>query len=206
MYSKKLVSGSLLRTIAIPMSAAVWLAAPARAEVELSVHFTALKRMLADEVFTQDGRRYVRGTKDNRCNFAYLENPDLGADNGRLRVKARFTGRTALDVFGKCVGLGDAFDVRITGTPQYRDGFIGLRDVSVDAGGRDSFYIRRVSAALKRSLERDFRYPAAEEARRVFEASSSPAYRRQLGRFNVTAIRVAPDALILTLDFALSVR
>ena len=171
------------------MCAAVWLAAPARAEVELSVHFTALRRMLADQVFTQDGRRYVRGTKDNRCNFAYLENPDLEADNGRLRVKARFTGRTAWDVFGRCVGLGDAFDVRITGTPQYRDGFIGLRDVSVDPCGRDGYYIRHVSAALKKSLERDFRYSAAEEARRVFEADSSPAYRRQLGRFNVIAIK-----------------
>jgi hypothetical protein len=205
-YSKRLVSAGLLHRIAIPLCAAAWLTAPARAEVELSVHFTALKRMLADAVFTQEGRRYVRGTKDNRCNFAYLENPDLEAGDGRLRVKARFTGRTALDVFGRCVGLGDAFDVRITGTPQYRDGFIGLRDVSVDPSGRDSFYIRRVSAALKRSLERDFRYPAAEEARRAFEASSSPAYRRQLGRFNVTAIRVASDALVLTLDFALSVR
>jgi hypothetical protein len=188
------------------MCAAVWLAAPASAEVELMVHFTALKRVLADEMFTQDGRRYVRGTKDNRCNYAYLENPNLEADNGRLRVKARFSGRTAWDVFGRCVGLGDAFDVRITGTPQYRDGFIGLRDVSVDPGGRDSYYIRRVSAALKRSLERDLRYPAAEEARRVFAASSSPASRRQLGCFNVIAIRVTPDALVLTLDFALSVR
>jgi len=186
--------------------AAIALAAPLGAEVELSIHFTALKRLLAEQVFTQDGRRYVRGTKDNRCNFAYLENPDVGADNGRLRMTARFSGRTALDVFGRCVGLGDAFEVNITATPQYRDGFIGLKDVAASGNGRDGFYIRRVCASLKRSLERDFRYPAAEEARRVVEESSRPAYRRDLGRFNVTAIRVAPDALVLTLDFALSVR
>jgi hypothetical protein len=181
-------------------------AAPLAAEVELSIHFSALQRILAEEVFTQDGRRYVKGTKETRCNFAYLEHPGIGADGGRLRVRARFSGRSALDVFGKCVGLGDAFDVNITGTPHYQDGFIGLKDVVVDGSGRDGFYIRRVCAALKRSLERDFRYPAAGEARRVIEASSSPSYRRQVERFHVSAIRVAPEALILTLDFALSVR
>jgi hypothetical protein len=182
------------------------LAAPVQAQVELSIGFTALERMLAQEVFTQDGRRYLRGAKDNRCNFAYLENPGVGADNGRLRMTARFTGRTALDVFGKCVGLGDAFGVTITAVPQYRDGFVGLREVAVAAHGRETFYSRRVAAALRRSLERDFRYPVAEEVRRMVEGSSSPAYCRQLGRFNVTAIRVAPDALVLTLDLALSVR
>ena len=35
------------------------------------------------QVFTEDGRRYVKGSKDKRCNFAYLENPRIGAANGR---------------------------------------------------------------------------------------------------------------------------
>ena len=60
-------------------------------------------------------------------------------------------------------------------------------------------------AALKRTLERDIRYSAVADAKRFFEASSSPTYPRQLDRFTVTAIRVAPEALTLTLDFALSV-
>ena len=206
MYPKRLVTaGSLLPRISICVFLATGLAAHLRAEVELSIHFSALKRMLAEEVFTQDGRRYVKGTKDTRCSFAYLENPEIGADNGRLRMKARFTGRSALDLLGRCVGLGDAFDATIVGTPQYRDGYIGLKDVAVDGSGRSSYYIRRVCAALKRTLERDIRYSAVADAKRFFEASSSPTYPRQLDRFTVTAIRVAPEALILTLDFALSV-
>lgn len=181
------------------------LAAPLYSQVELLIHFGALKRALAEEIFTQDGRRYVKGTKDTRCNFAYLENPEVGGGNGRLRVKARFTGRSALDVFGKCVGLGDAFDLNLLATPYYRDGYIALKDIQADGSGRDGFYIRRVCTAMKRSLERDFRYPAAAEARRVIESSSTPSYRRELGRFSVTAIRVVPEGLVLTLDFALSV-
>ncbi len=194
------------RRTGIALCAAAWLAVPLRAEVELRIHFSALKRTLAETVFTQDGRRYVKGAPNRRCNFAFLENPAIGAENGKLRVKAHFTGRSALDVFGHCVGLGDAFDVNLLAAPYYQDGNIALKDVQVDGSGRDGFYIRRVCAALKRSLERDFRYPAAAEARRVIESSSTPSYRRELGHFNVTAIRVTPEALVLVLDFSLSVR
>ncbi len=186
--------------------AAILLAAPLRAEVDLLIHFSALKRTLAEEVFTQDGRRYVKGTKDSRCNFAYLENPEVGGNNGRLRVRARFTGRSALDVFGQCVGLGDAFDLNLLATPYYSNGYIALKDLQVDGSGRNGFYIRHVCAAMKRSFEREFRYPAAAEARRVIEGSSTSSYRRELGRFNVTAIRVVSEGLLLTLDFALAVR
>ena len=181
-------------------------AAPCRA-VDLHIQFAALQRMLAEQAFTQEGRRYVRGSKDNRCNFAYLERPEVGGEGGRLKVRARFTGRTALDVFGRCVGLGDAFDVTIFATPLYRDGYIGLKDVRVDSNGRTGIYIRRVCAAMTQSLEKDFRYPVAAEARRVLEdPGSHPDYRRQLHHFQVTGIRVSSDALVLAIDLALVVR
>ena len=45
--------------------------------VELHLQFAALERMLAEQVFTQEGRRYVRGTKQSKCNFAYLEKPQV---------------------------------------------------------------------------------------------------------------------------------
>jgi len=181
-------------------------ASSARA-VEFRVQFGALERMLADQVFTQEGRRYVRGDKSHKCNFAYLEKPQVQGDNGRLRIRARFTGRSALNMFGQCVGLGDAFVVVIAATPQYRDGRIGLANVTATSDGKTGFYIRRVCTALATSLGHDFHYPLAAEAQRALEDPGSlPSYPRELRQFRVSDIRVSNDALVMQLDFELTVK
>lgn len=175
--------------------------------MELHVQFGALERMLAQQVFTQEGRKYVRGDKTTKCNFAYLERPQVQGDQGRLRIRARFTGRSALNMLGQCVGLGDAFDVVITAAPQYREGNIALRDVTVGSGGKTGYYIRRVCTAMSASLARDFRYPIAAEALKVLEdPGNPPGYRRELRRFQISAIRVTDDALVLEIDFVLTVK
>jgi hypothetical protein len=124
--------------------ALILLAAPAMA-AELELRFAALERILAEQVFTQDGRHYVRGNKSTRCQFAYLEKPHIDADGARLRVAARFSGRSAIDLLGGCVGLGDSFDLVMTATPVVRAGAIALKDVKVTTT-RESYYIRKVRA------------------------------------------------------------
>lgn len=91
--------------------------APAARAIELRIQFAALERMLGEQVFTQDGRRYVHNDQANKCNFAYLEKPRVQGQDGKLRMRARFSGRSALNMFGRCVGLGDAFEVIITALP-----------------------------------------------------------------------------------------
>lgn len=73
--------------------------------MELHIQFNALERMLSETVFTQDGRRYVHNDKNNKCNFAYLEKPQVRSDGGRLAIHARFTGRSALSALGVCLSL-----------------------------------------------------------------------------------------------------
>jgi hypothetical protein len=112
-----------------------------------------------------------------------------------------------LNVVGQCVGLGDAFVVVVTATPQYRDGNIVLHDVVATSDGKTGIYIRRVCTILGASLERDFKYPLAAEAHRILEDSTSqPAYKRELKDFQVPAIRVTNDALVIQADFALIVK
>jgi hypothetical protein len=179
---------------------------PARA-VELHLQFGALERMIAEAVFTQDGRRYVHNDKSNKCNFAYLEKPQIQAAGSRLRIRAKFTGRSALNLIGQCVGLGDEFVVVVTATPQYRDGNIVLQNVSAAGESKTGIYIRRVCEILSASLQRDFKYPLAAEAKRILEDSSGqPNYKRELRDFQVPAIRVTEDSLVIQADFALVVK
>ena len=175
--------------------------------VELHLQFGALERMLAEQLFTEEGRRYVHGNQKAKCNFAYLEKPHIQGDDGRLRIHAKFTGRSAMNVFGQCVGLGDAFELTITATPQYHDGNLGLKDVVVVSDGKTGFYIRRVCAAISGSLGRDFRYPLSNETKRILEDGAfQPGYKRELHKFDVTEIRVSSDDLVLVIDFQLTVR
>jgi hypothetical protein len=181
-------------------------APPARA-VELHLQFGALERMIAESVFTQDGRRYVHNDKTNKCNFAYLEKPQIQGAGGHLRIRAKFTGRSAFNVIGQCVGLGDAFFVVVTATPQYRNGNIVLQDVTAVSEGKTGIYIRRVCGILGASLARDFKYPLAAEAQRILEDSSGqPGYKREMRGFQVPAVRVSDDALVIEADFALVVK
>ena len=181
--------------------------APKVQAVELQLSFGALERMLAEQVFTQEGRRYVRGDKSNRCNFAYLESPRIGAEGGKLRIRARFSGRSSVNMLGQCVGLGDAFNVVIDARPQYKGGTIRLTDVIASSDGKTGFYIRRVCTALQTSLARDFAYPLENTARGLLEnAGAQPGYKREMRNFNVPEIRVAPDAVVLVLDFQLAVK
>ncbi len=181
---------------------------------ELELRFAALERIVAAQLFTQDGRHYVRGSRATRCQFAYLETPHIDSDQGRLRVQARFSGRSALDLMGRCVGLGDSFDLTITGTPAPRNGAMALRDVKVSTP-RDSYYIRRVCAALAQSISKDFKIEVRDQARRLLEqrdetspdaAPKEPLYKQELAAFDLGEIRVTPDALVLVIEFRLVVQ
>ncbi len=174
---------------------------------DVQISFSALERMLAAQLFTDEGRRYVRGSRSAKCNYAWLEAPKVQNAGGRLLIRARFTGRTSVDLFGRCIGLGDSFSLTITAVPIYEKGNIGLKDVKATPEGTAGFYATSVCAALGGSLPREFHYPLADEAKRGFEdPGTQPQYPRQLRKFDVKEIRVTDEAIILNVDFTVFVR
>jgi len=177
---------------------------------ELELRYAAIERVIADQLFSQDGRLYVRGNKTTRCKFAYLESPHVGAVDGRLRVSARFSGRTALDMMGACVGLGDSFDFTMIASPIVKNGALAFKEVSVSTP-RDSFYIRRVRQALTSSFSRDFKIEVRDQARHLLEqgpapGSAKPLFQEELASFDLRDVRVQPDAVVLVMDFRLVVK
>jgi hypothetical protein len=172
---------------------------------DIELRFDTLERIIADQVFTQDGRKYVHGTPATKCQFAYLEKPRIGAENGLLRVGARFSGRTAFDVFGGCIGLGDSFDLTIVAAPTVRSGAMGFKDVHVTTT-RDSYYIRRVRTALTQAFGKDVKIDVKDQARKILEQTREGAsYKAELASFDLTEVRVKPDALVLVVEFRLVV-
>ena len=173
---------------------------------ELELRYAALERIIAQQLFTQDGRHYVRGNKSTRCQFAYLETPHIDGAGGRLHVTARFSGRTAIDFLNRCVGLGDSFDLSMSAVPFPRSGAIALKDVTVSSA-KDSYYIRRVRAALAQSISKDFKIEVRDQARQLLDQPRDPSvYQQELADFELGEIRVTPEALILVVEFRLVVK
>jgi len=182
-------------------------AAIAQSATEVELYYSALQRMLSAQLFTQEGRRYVRGSKDTKCSYAYLEHPKVGEAGGRLRIESRFSGRSAVNVFGKCVGLGDSFDLIILATPIYRGGAMSFKDVYVETKGRESLYTRGVRTTFARTLDKDLKWPIEGLARQILEAHATTLpVEKKMGRFDVTSVRVQKESLVLMVDFLLQVK
>ncbi|MEO8097184.1 MAG: hypothetical protein ABI811_05740 [Acidobacteriota bacterium] len=182
------------------------LLAPALYAVDLEIRFDALERLLGEQLFTADGRTYVRGSKAERCNYAFLEKPKLAASGDRVQLKVNFSGRTALDMFGRCVGVGDSFELTLSALPVVRNGVIGFDQVVVSTP-RDSFYIRRVRTALAQTLNKDFKIDVVQQTKELIETPRQLGnYQQEIKDVHLSAIRVAPDSLVLGLDFRVIVK
>lgn len=189
------------------LAAALWNFAWEVHAAELRIYFTAVQKVLSQQVFTQDGRRYVRGTQKSKCGFVYIDNPRLGENNGLLHLKTRVTARIGWDILGACLGPGDSFDLAIEGVPYYQDGSIRMKEIRITTVDRGTWYSRRIRDAFARNFPKYFEYKVLDDLRNTIEKGQPKGpYDLEFGTFQVPRIRVLSDSVILDLDFSLSVR
>jgi len=199
---------SMLRSF-ICLFVTAFLALPAFA-ADLELRYGAIERIIAEQLFTQEGRRYVRGTPAAKCDYAYLEAPHLAAatngSDGRLKVTAKFSGRSAVGMLGRCVGLGDSFDITILASPVVRKGVVVMDNVLVTSA-KDSYYIRRVRQAMTLSFGKDFKIDIHDQAKKLLEQpAANSSFKQELSTFDLSAVRVTPEALVLVVEFKLVVK
>jgi hypothetical protein len=174
--------------------------------IDLEIRFGALERLIGEQVFTVDGRRYVQGSKDEKCRYAFLEKPKLSAAGDHLQLKVNFSGKTALGMFGKCVGVGDAFELTVTAKPIAKNGVIEFEQFVVSTP-RDSFYIRRVRTALVETLNKNFRLDIMQQARKMIETPQQNGnFQQEIKDVSMSGVHVAPDALVLDVHFKVIVK
>jgi hypothetical protein len=176
--------------------------------VQLHIQYSAIQKVLAQQMFIEDGKMYVRGTPKDKCSFAFLEAPVVNGSDGRIEIRAIFHGRNGSSFLGRCWGLGDVFELRILAAPYFDKGLIRLKDVEVDTIDRKSYYSRKVRESITQNLGNKFEYRVADEAKRILERKADPhePYQQQLQSFQVSQIKVTPSALVLMLDFTLVVK
>lgn len=175
--------------------------------MELQIQFSAVQKVLATQMFANEGRFYVRGDAQEKCSYAFLENPTVDGLEGAIQIRARFQGRNGTNIFGLCLGPGDTFDLKILAAPYFDTGSMRLREVRVESGTKNGFYARRVREAIQKDLPAKFEFKVDEEAKRLLENKKpNEPYQQQLTKFQISSIRVTPQALVLSLDFTLVVK
>jgi hypothetical protein len=175
---------------------------PAIGQVEMHLTFPFLEKVIAEQAFTEDGRRYVKGAKGNKCSFAYLEKPRIGEANGQLEVRAKFSGRSAMNVLGQCVGLGDSFGVVILMTPYAEKSVLKVREVEVTSDGRRGVYARSVCRALAESIPKMLVRDLGPDFKRVLESPvESFPFARAVDEVSVSEITVSPKDVVLRCEW-----
>jgi len=172
------------------------------ATIELA--YASLERILVRNVMTEGGRYYLQGDLSTPCQYAFIQEPRVGASAGRLQITVLFSGKAAADLDGRCVGAGDNFDVQVSGAPRFANGEIYLDGLEVQAS---STYFNVVAALLRKSLEEKFRFSVAQAVEYVASQSAASG----IGRLSVEGarvddIQVGETALKMTVDFAASLR
>lgn len=169
--------------------------------LELQIRYPLLERQLSQQLFTQDGRRYVKGSAANRCNFAYLASPRFSSRDGQLLITAQFSGRSSLDLLGKCVGFGDSFEFEVLSGLATDKGTLRILNPQVRILSRDTFYSRQVAKALQRSVGDVIRYPIREEIQKLLVAASANSpYRIQIPDVAIRSVSILPDSLLIEVD------
>ncbi len=169
--------------------------------IEIEIRFPLLEKQLAQQLFTQDGKRYVKGTPKSKCNFAYLAEPHFASRDGQLLIQAKFTGKSSMDILGKCIGFGDSFDFEILSDLSTKDGTLLLAKPTVKISSRDTYYSRQVLKALQTSIGDAIRYPIREEMRKLLAAGSAASpYKVTISKLEIRSIHILPDALLVDVD------
>ncbi len=190
---RRLVELSLLLLIGCPI------AAPAS---EIVIEHTAVRKMLMDELFTDDGKLYL--LRESKCQLAYLDSPEVSIAGGRVRIKTRLTSWLGLEVDGQCTGASDTLNVTASARPYFAGENLGLTDVRVDEVSREEYRIL-LQAFVERVLPRAFHINLREGLQRML-SDAGTSYDVTVRQLAVTELTAENNRLSAKLTFALSAR
>jgi hypothetical protein len=168
--------------------------------VDLTIGYPVLEQAIREGLFDDHGRYYVKGGPADDCAYAFLEQPRLGAAEGRLALTLHFNGRAGAMILGKCVGPGDAFEVTLTGVPRLDGGVLSLADPRFTLPSRPA-YEQLLAPLLTGAIAESLRIDLGAEIERFTQAAAQGGYRVAITNLAFTDVRLAEDRVEVTLDF-----
>jgi hypothetical protein len=199
----KSLAGTVFVLFAIVVAVAPGAAAAAGPLSELTIHNTALQKMLMNELFVDEGRYHLLA--QTACQYAYVDSPTVRLSQGRVRIKARVSAKVAMEVGDQCVGTrADVVQVAISAKPVFSGEKLVLTDIRLDEISNEGYRVllqQFLASAIPRAITIDVR----EGLQRIL-ADRQSTYDVLVDRLSVTDITAENDKLHLALTFALTAR
>lgn len=170
---------------------------------DMTIHSSAIQKMLMAELFIDDGRYHLLA--QTACQYAYVDSPVVRLAQGRVRIKARVSGKVAMEMGDQCVGTrADVVQVAISAKPAFSGDKLVLTDIRLDEISNEGYRVllqQFLASAIPRAITIDVR--AGLE--RILADRQAP-YDVLVDRLSVTRITAENDQLHLALTFALTAR
>ncbi len=170
---------------------------------ELTIQNTAIQKMLMNELFIDQGRYHL--LPQTACQYAYVDSPAVAVSQGRVRIKARVSGKLAVEVDDQCIGgTSDVVQVAISARPTFSGEKFVLTDIRVDEISNEAYRIllqQFLASAIPRAVEINVR----EGLQRIL-ADRQSTYEVVVNQLSVTDLRAENNQLHAKLTFALTAR
>jgi hypothetical protein len=159
------------------------------------------QELVAKGLFKDDNGRWYLKTGDD-C-YAYLEYPKVSLVKDRLRIDAHLSSRLGPVALGRCLGVGFASDLRLSGRPVAKGTSVLLEDIKLDfvKDAATSEVLDLVNRAAGSLLPKIFEVDLLPEFTRGL--SQVKGVQLELEGFSVTQFRADPGRITLEVDFRL---
>ena len=151
----------------------------------------------------ENGRWYLQRGSD--C-YAYLEYPKVSLVKDRLRIDAHLSSRLGPVAFGRCLGVGFASDLRLSGRPVAKGTSVRLQDIQLDfvKDAATSEVLDLVKGSVGSVLPKAFEIDLLPELRKGL--SEVKGVQLELEGFSLTQFRADPGRITVEFDFRLRAR
>lgn len=175
---------------------------------EVKIPYSMVQKEIEQQMFIE-GRSYLSGDATETCDYAYLENPRVYPQSGRLAIEATFKGKKGKEVLGKCVGVGKSFDIVVSGVPAYREGQLRFDDAFIQFKNSvaDAVFGKLLDGFAE-SLEDSLKFPIKEDTQGFSDLLNQghSGYEMKVEKFNISKIELLDTHIDLHLDTTITLK
>jgi hypothetical protein len=182
---------------------ASWLlACTAAPAAEFVVYESALESAMLRQAFDVNGRRLLAGDP-RQCNYALVQQPTLRLREGRLFLRAQFSGVLGVPApAGGCSGLVEAFWFEVSGRPTAQGDALGLDDLRL--GEVKEVYRPLIESLMSGAVSQALRINLRSELQKMLDGAAG--YRASLPALEIRSVTTSDEAVTLRFDFRLEAR
>jgi hypothetical protein len=187
-----------LQSIVLGFGALAWAGSALAADIVLEL--SAVDKLVAQALFNNAGRYdLMKGP----C-FAYLAQPSVSIQNGRMKIRSHLTSRLGVVSGNSCIGVAFASWTEVSGKPVPKGGSVVLGDIRIDKVDDPNMRLL-LESGLVPALPRVVELDVLKAVRGMLQGAGGQ-FEANVEAFNIDAVTAADDRLAVRFDFRLVAR